>query len=62
MRSMLAMNKVLGILVAFGVLGISAMAGAGEEASTLVFSEPGFHMRMTSCLRPSIRCVSTANE
>ena len=39
---MLAMNKVLGILVAFGVLGISAMAGAGEEASTLVFSEPGF--------------------
>jgi len=42
MRSMLAMNKVLGILVAFGVLGICAMADAGEESSILVFSEPGF--------------------
>ena len=39
---MLAMNKVLGILVAFGVLGICAMADAGEESSSLVFSEPGF--------------------
>ncbi|HJX54532.1 MAG TPA: DUF4350 domain-containing protein, partial [Polyangia bacterium] len=36
------MNRVHSILIAVGVLGISAMAAAGEEASTLVFSEPGF--------------------